>query len=447
MTQILEAIVGLQAGDEGKGKIVDERAVYAQEVNPDKRTVVVRYQGGTNAGHTLNVPYKGSTVKFVTHAAPSGITNGADIALGPNVAFNPEIFLSEVEEARRLFEYQGRILISERAGVLLDYHQKLDVFNEKNDIRNVGATGSGISPFYQDNARRVTRITFAEYISEQFPDKLKEALTIKKRELTEAEILTPHYEEELLVRHQPIRRALKKYSERLEYRLRKDYLEKGDNIIIEGAQGTMLDVDMGTIPDTTASHLLAPNAFASLGLPRKAFEIIGIEKVYPTRVGKGILPTLANDEFGRTVQQEAGEVGATTGRKRRVGYPDWVFIKYAAMLNDCDSIILTRVDNVQDKELKVCVGYSCNGETIKEVPLDLRGVLPIYNNKTYKWHLWHANEKSEKAWKANYIQYGFDNFSVDLQYFIADHETYMEQYPIIAVSIGKNRGDTVYRKS
>jgi len=449
--QILEAIVGLEWGDEGKGKIVDERVIFAQSQNNKKRTIVVRYQGGANAGHSVYVPSYEGLIKFVTHMAPSGLTNNSDIAIGPQVALNPIQLIREITEARKLFNYAGDIFISERTGILFSYHKKIDETRETNTKSTIGTTKQGIGPFYEDNARRKTRISFAEYISEKFYAKLEDVLEMKKKELEEVGINCRELAKEIIEEHSDVRKKLFQYSSRLEYRLY-DYMNNGDNIIIEGAQGSGLDVDMGTIPDQTSSHLLAPYAFPSLGLSRKNFKIYGVEKVYPTRVGLGDFPTIANDKFGEKTVENAGEIGATTGRKRRVGYPDWVFVRRSARLNDCDGIYLTRVDNVQNVYLKVCIAYKMpTGEEIEEVPIFLQNVLPKYSDSTYSWSLWKGPENlSEpenvdlqlKDFREKYIREGFLSLPEGLKNFVRDHDKYVG-VPTVGVSIGPSRGETV----
>jgi adenylosuccinate synthase len=275
--QLLEAYVGLQWGDEGKGKLVDEAVHRAQQLADGRRTVVVRYQGGANAGHSVYVRKGDELVKFVTHAAPTGLTNNADIAIGPQVAFNPLAFADELEGARGLFRYDGRVLVSERAGVLMDYHKILDACWEKKAGGGVGTTKQGIGPFYVDNARRTTRITFADYVSEGFADTLGRVLRLKEPELRDAE---PEFEaagirraellDMLVAKHDVVRRALRPFATNLEDSMY-NHLTGGHHMIIEGGQGSGLDVDMGTIPDQTSSHLLAPHAFPSLGISRSPF--------------------------------------------------------------------------------------------------------------------------------------------------------------------------------
>ncbi|MBI2128727.1 adenylosuccinate synthetase [Candidatus Woesearchaeota archaeon] len=448
-------VVGLQWGDEGKAKILDELVQEAKQIN-NKRIWVVRFQGGPNAGHTMYIPMPdGKLIRFVAHAAPSGLTSNSEIGIGPNVAFDPERFIKEVEEARSVFGYSAGIHISERTGILFDYHRKLDAWQEslRTGDSKIGTTGSGIGPFYMDNANRATRITFAEYVSDNFHDILSKVLEQKSYELVAARIsslVTGKYIDELIAVHDPIRKELRKCACELEYRLR-EALEKGENIILEGAQGSMLDIDMGTNPDQTSSHLLATDPLGGLGLPRKAFRIYGVEKLYPTRVGEGVMPTLAEDDFGIETQRNAGEAGATTGRKRRVGYPDWVIVKYAAMINDIDGIYLTRADNVQDKNIKVCTAYDANGKRTEKVPSKLETVNPIYSNKIYRWHLWDGPsdlskpEEVDKALhdkRAAYVKGGCESLPKDLKEYIVDHERYIKN-PIIGMSIGPARGEIV----
>jgi len=455
-------VVGMLWGDEGKAKILDELVQEAKEDN-NQKVWVVRFQGGPNAGHTMCVRKDDELVKFVTHAAPSGLTSNSEIAIGPHTAFDTEKFMKELNEARELFNYDAGIHISERVGILFDYHRIIDGLQEAKRKNKVGTTKSGIGPFYMDNANRATRITFADYVGDNFHDKLKEVLKQKNKDLEEAKSLIPEFEdyslsnyiEKLIAVHNPIREELKEFVCRLEYRLR-EALENGENIIGEGAQGTMLHVNMGTIPDVSSSHLLAPEGLASLGLPRRAFKIYGIEKIYPTRVGNGFMPTLAEDEFGVETQKNSGEAGATTGRKRRVGYPDWVISKYAAMLNDLDGIYLTRADCVQDKDLKVCTAYEIDGQEIAEVPLKLEIAKPFYSDKTYRWHLWDGTKDLSDPLKADkelaekrksLVEAGRDGLPEGLREFVENHDEYV-RVPTIGVSIGPARGETIklYKK-
>ncbi|MBU1622844.1 MAG: adenylosuccinate synthetase [Nanoarchaeota archaeon] len=449
MVQILEGYVCLYWGDSGKGKLVDEAVERAQQQSDRKRTVVVRFQGGPNAGHSMYVRNsKGILVPFITHAAPSGLVSRADIAVGPQVAFDPEKFLNELNEVRDLFDYDGRIMVSERAGVLMDYHRQLDAWQESLRTNKIGTTLSGMGPFYMDNARRDTRITFADYVSDKFHEKLASVLDLKQLELSAAGISPIDYFDELIALHKPIRKELKPFAERLEYRMQ-EYLEKGNHIIIEGAQGTGLHVDMGTIDDVTSSHLLMSEGLASLGLPRKAFKIVGVEKIYPTRVGNGPMPTL--DRGLEEMGENAGEYGATTKRRRREGWPDLVFVRRSAFLNDCDRIALTRADCLQDIEVKVCTAYLVNETFTEEVPFYLKDAKSIYNEETFKWHLWDGPrdisdpklvDDELKSKRAAYIEQGFESLPTGLKDFVKFHNIFVG-VPIDRVSIGPARGETV----
>ena len=450
------AIIGAQWGDEGKAKYVNE--AVAEAIKNGRTTWVGRFQGGPNAGHTMFIPQNEGKppIIFITHAAPSGIVSNTNIFIGPHTAFDPEKFVKEINNANNLgiFNNFDGIKISERTGVLLDYHRRIDGLKESRLTKKIGTTGSGIGPFYMDNANRTTRITFADYVSHEFPEILYQILIQKLQEYPE--LLAPdenilQYFDNLMGIHTPIREKLADCACRLEYVLNRT-LTNGDNIIIEGAQGTMLDVDLGSVPDVTSSHLTAPSGLASLGLPRSAFKIILVEKLYPTRVGEGFMPTLANNDFGQLVQENSGECGATTGRKRRVGYPDWPLIKRSAILNDADGIVITRVDCVQDHKLKVCTGYKYpDGYTYTEVPLRLDKIFPVYADKTYIWKLWEGvrnlsdpisvDEKLSDT-RQRYVNGGFDMLPSDLQEYIKDHDDFIG-VPIVGVSIGPKQGETV----
>jgi len=448
------AIVGALGGDEGKGKVVDEMVNYAKSLSKDKRTIVIRFQGGANAGHTLYVPDKDGNIKeFITHCAPSGLVSNVDIAIGPDVAFNPLLFHEEVSAAKETFGYDKDVLISERTGILFDHHKMIDAYREQKDARKIGTTKSGIGPFYEDNARRTTRVTFADYVSDKFSEKLMAALETKKTELEAMGMDIVEYHKKTVEQHENIRQELSKYVVRLEYKLQ-EYINRDDNIIIEGAQGTLLDVNMGTIPDVTSSHLLLPHAFPSLGLSRKDFKIICVEKIYPTRVGNGVLPTLDEETFGEGTITRGGEFGATTGRKRRVGYPDWVLTKRAALLNDVDFFYITRFDVVQGSTLKVCTNYNIDGEIVPEVPLDLSIVKPVYMDKTFNFRLWNDVDDVSKALdvheqlspiRQKIIQDGYDNLPKELKDFVEEHDKFLGA-KTLGISIGPATGETVLRK-
>ena len=447
---VRKLVTGIIWGDEGKGKIVDDYVCLAQSFEDGRDTVVARFQGGENAGHTLYVFINGKWERFVTHAAPSGIIRNTDIAIGPGVAFNPLSLIEEIKKADRLIGgYNGRILISNRVGICFDYHKMIDSARESAG-KGVGSTRSGIAPFYEDVARKTTRVTFQEYLSDKFPDKLRQVLEDKKVELEAIGINHSGMLEMLVEKHKSARQGLRGHGVDLEYRMA-EYMKRGAHIIIEGAQGSGLDVDMGDIPNTTSSHLLAPNAFPSLGLKRKDFDIIGVEKIYVTRVGDGDFPTYTTDSFAE-IGDLNGEFGASTGRKRRVGYPDWVMARRNAWLNDCDGIVLTRADCVQDREMKVCVAYEVDGKVRTEVPVSLTGVKPVYSGTSYKWKLWEGhrnladplNEPPElTAIRSDYVKNGFDGLPGATKEFVRDHDRFVG-CKTIGISVGARSGETIY---
>ena len=448
--QVLEVIVGLLWGDEAKAKVLKERAERAKRRNPGKRTVVARFNGCDNAGHTNMIINRiGRPVKFPAHMTTGGLVTNSDMAIGPDVGFNPISFLSELDLAKKSIDYEGRILISERAGVLFNYHREIDRMREK-DGGGVGTTIKGNGPVYEDNARRTTRLTFADYLSARFPERLREVLELKKSELVEAGLNLDTLFESICAEHIESRERLKGTASQLEYELR-NYLDRGDNILLEGAQGNGLDVSLGDLPNVTSSHVLAPHGLASLALPRERFKIIGIEKIYATRVGKGDMPTYATDDFA-DVGDQSGEVGVTSGRKRRVGYPDWVMAKRGVMLNDCDAVIITRADCVQDREIKTCIAYRVNGIVTTHVPMSLKGVEPVYSGSRYRWSLWPgernladpvAVDKALKQVREDYVRKGFEGLPGSVKEFRKAHDEFVG-CKSIGISIGPASGETVY---
>jgi adenylosuccinate synthase len=452
MPQVFEVYVGGYWGDEGKGKLVGEAAARAAQFGG--RVIIVRFQGGSNAGHTQYVHRGDEILKMVTHSASSGLTGGYDIGIAAQSAFNPTQFLAELHEGIARFGYKGRVMISERTGVLLDYHMKLDAWLESIGEKKIGTTKSGMGPFYMDKANRRTEITMAQYVSDDFPKRLEEVLKLKDLELSAAGILKPGYLDELVAQHEQARKELAPFVERLEYRLR-EYLDNGDHIIVEGGQGSLLDVDMGTKPDITPSHLLADHAFPAIGLPRTRSKVYVVEKAYPTRVGEGIMPTLDKLGFGNHVDTHADEFGATTGRKRRAGYPDWVAAKRSAvLLNSCDGIFITRFDVIQDIPIKVCVAYEYGGKVVAEMPLDLSGVNPVYSDKVYQWHLWDGPKDLSKPMevdsqlrkiRADIVNAGWHALDKGALEYASDHDKYFG-VPIVGISIGPSQGETVLRK-
>jgi adenylosuccinate synthase len=360
-----DIVVGIQWGDEGKGKIVDK---LAQEYD-----VVCRSQGGHNAGHTIWV----DGVKYALHLIPSGILNPDAVnVIGNGVVLNPPSIIKEMEQFENL---RGRILISDKAQLNLPYHSLIDIAREKLKGRDaIGTTGKGIGPAYAD---KINRIGFraGELLN---PTKLVENIlkyfTLNKPIFNALQIELPSVEQ--------ITAEVTEYSEKLtpfitnttEYVWKA--LEDEKKVLLEGAQGTLLDIDHGTYPFVTSSNTVSAGACTGLGLnPKDIGVITGIVKAYCTRVGNGPFPSEDFGDAGDKMADVGKEFGTTTGRKRRCGWFDAVSVKYASRLNGCDQLSLMKLDVLDGFEtIKICVAYELNGERIDYVPADLEDVTPVY---------------------------------------------------------------------
>jgi adenylosuccinate synthase len=360
-----DIVVGIQWGDEGKGKIVDK---LAQEYD-----VVCRSQGGHNAGHTIWV----DGVKYALHLIPSGILNPDAVnVIGNGVVLNPPSIIKEMEQFENL---EGRILISDKAQLNLPYHSLIDIAREKLKGKDaIGTTGKGIGPAYAD---KINRIGFraGELLN---PTKLVQNIlkyfTLNKLIFDALQIELPSAEQ--------ITTEVTEYSEKLtpfitnttEYVWKA--LEDEKKVLLEGAQGTLLDIDHGTYPFVTSSNTVSAGACTGLGLnPKDIGVITGIVKAYCTRVGNGPFPSEDFGDAGDKMADVGKEFGTTTGRKRRCGWFDAVSVKYASRLNGCDQLSLMKLDVLDGFEtIKICVAYELNGERIDYVPADLEDVTPIY---------------------------------------------------------------------
>jgi len=362
-------VVGTQWGDEGKGKVVDWLTDHAQGV--------VRFQGGHNAGHTLVIKGRKTALQLI----PSGIMrDGVPCYIGNGVVVDPTHLLSEIERLEAIgVEVRSRLFISESCPLILPFHVELDkareALRETSGAGKIGTTGKGIGPAYEDKvARRALRVQDLKH-PERFAAKLRELLALHNAALT-------GYLKGAALEFQPIYDQAMKAAEQIKpmmadvgYRIHKAHLA-GANILFEGAQGTLLDIDHGTYPYVTSSNVVAGNAAAGAGVgPDQLHYILGITKAYTTRVGGGPFPTeLPMDEPGTighhlsTVGQERGTV---TGRPRRCGWLDAAALKRATIINGVSGVCITKLDVLDGlKEIKVCVGYKLNGEHIDILPLD-----------------------------------------------------------------------------
>ncbi len=364
-----DLIVGLQWGDEGKGKIVDHMA--------QTHDVVCRFAGGHNAGHTIVV----DGVKYALHLIPSGVLNPNAInIIGNGVVLSPENLLDK--ELKQFDNLEGRLFISDKAHLLLPYHAMIDQGKEKLRKKAIGTTGKGIGPAYADKIQRTGHRVGELHHPEKLVEKILHYFEDNKVLFEAMEIETPSHDE-LLKDIERYKRELEPYITDTT-KLVWECLEKGMKVLLEGAQGTMLDIDHGTYPYVTSSNTVSAGACTGLGLnPKDIGKVTGIAKAYCTRVGNGPFPSEDLGEQGELLAERGHEFGTTTGRKRRCGWFDAVAAKHACRLNGCDQIALMKLDVLDGfDEIKVCVAYEFEGEVIDYVPYDLENVKPIY--ETFK---------------------------------------------------------------
>ena len=365
-------VLGCQWGDEGKGKIVDLLAAEAD--------IIARFQGGANAGHTIVVGDK--TFKF--HLLPSGIIHeGKQCVIGNGVVLDPFGLKEELEVlAEKGISYHNRLWISPAANLVLPYHKLIDAIQENSrGTGNIGTTKRGIGPAYVDKVARHGIRLVDLFKPERLKKRLEYQRTIKQQYLTgsddERADLDRTYEE-LLKLTDLFKPLVVDVS-----RLIDDAIKAGKTILYEGAQGSLLDVDLGTYPFATSSNTTIGGALTGLGIgPRAIDEVIGVVKAYTTRVGSGPFPTELVDDVGERLRSQGAEFGTTTGRSRRCGWLDLVALRHVVRINGVDSIAVTKLDVLDGmEELKVCHAYELDGETISEVPLDLarlNEVKPLY---------------------------------------------------------------------
>ena len=366
------AILGTQWGDEGKGKIVDYLAQQAQ--------VVVRSQGGSNAGHTVAV----DGVEYKLRLMPSGILfKGTLNVVGNGVVFNPKVFLDEIQGmVDKGIDVSG-IRISNRAHVVLPYHNVIDgLMEEAKGDAKIGTTKNGIGPCYVDKMDRIG-IRVCDFIDkEEFARKLKINLALKNDMIVKLYGGEPLDYDTLLEEYNGYADRLRPYvCDTIS--LLHDEIKAGKRVLFEGAQATMLDIDYGTYPYVTASHPVSGGVCVGAGVaPRDVHKVVGVVKAYSTRVGEGPFPTEQLNEIGDKIRDCGHEYGTVTGRPRRTGWLDAVIVKYACMLSGLDYMAITRLDILDTFEkIDMCVGYKYKGELLNEVPASLKvlaEVEPVY---------------------------------------------------------------------
>ena len=415
------AIIGAQWGDEGKGKITD--------LLSEKCDLVVRYQGGNNAGHTIIVDGK----KIVLHLIPSGILHPHSVSvIGHGVVFEPEAFLTELKkvEDAGIKVTSTNLKISENVTIITNYNKILDMARESQGTIKIGTTGKGIGPAYEDKiARRAIKLKDLFDI-----EKLKKLLQIN---LTEKEILFNHLFnvpfptiDEEAKRLFELGKIVQKYSCDT-FSILDMAVKQNKKILFEGAQGILLDIDYGTYPYVTSSSTSLGGVYTGAGIPESHVEeVLGITKAYTTRVGEGPFPTELFDQIGEEIQTKGQEFGATTGRKRRCGWLDLPLLKYSVKASNLTSIALTKLDILSNiRELKICVAYEYEGKRIEIAypGIDLTRAKPIL--------------KTMKPFNDDFKS----DLSPELLTYIKEIENFIE-IPVGIIAFGPERKEILFRK-
>lgn len=365
-------IIGTQWGDEGKGKIVDLLAEYSD--------YVVRFQGGNNAGHTMVV----NGEQFISHLVPSGIIQGKTCIIGNGMVVDPEVLIDEIEylTEKGVDVSSGRLQISDKAHLIMPYHKALDHAREAaNKKKQIGTTGRGIGPCYEDKAAR-RGIRFVDLLDAGFEENARAAAQEKNFYLENFYKCEPVDIDDMIARFDIFRKKLAPYVSDISV-LIDSVLRQDKKVLFEGAQGTHLDIDHGTYPYVTSSNTVSGNACCGSGVgPKKIDKITGIVKAYTTRVGKGPFPTELFDDTGDMLQEKGAEFGATTGRRRRCGWIDIVMLKNAVRLNSLTGLAVTKLDVLGGLEsIKICTGYKYRQGRVEHFPTSL-GMLaecePVY---------------------------------------------------------------------
>jgi len=416
-------LIGSQWGDEGKGKVID--------VLTEKAEWVVRYQGGNNAGHTVEI----GDQKYVLHLAPSGMLRpDAQCVIGNGLVVDPVGLMNELKELEeRGIDIAGRLFISDRAHMVLQYHKELDGAKEAKlaSGKKLGTTKRGIGPAYSDKADR-TGLRMGDALEPDFEDLLRERITAKNEMLALFGAAALDTEE-----------LLATYREALDYLkpficdtipLLNAAVKAGKEVLFEGAQGVMLDIDFGTYPFVTSSSTGAGGAAAGAGIPPHAItDVIGIVKAYTTRVGEGPFPTELFDDDGKKLGKVGNEFGATTGRPRRCGWFDAVVARYSAMTGGIDRWALMKMDVLDGFEtIKICTAYECDGEQIDTVPASISKLArckPVYED----FKGWNCSTRDATS---------FDELPAQAQAYIRRIEE-ITGVPVAILSVGPKRSSTI----
>ena len=417
------AILGAQWGDEGKGKIVD--------LLTPNFSLVARYQGGHNAGHTVYVNGK----KFVLRLIPSGVLHpGVTCVIGNGVVVDPKALLGEVDELIAAgIDVGDRIVISDKAHLILPYHRDLDLLSEaRRGERKIGTTSRGIGPAYEDKiARRGIRMgDLADQAG--LEENIRANVDARNRLVQDTTMDAKEVLAELATHAARLMPWVRDVSLMLS-----EAMKKGQAILFEGAQGTLLDIDHGTYPFVTSSNASIGGVCTGLGVPPKAIHgVLGVVKAYTTRVGGGPMPTELTGEMGNRLRDSGNEYGAVTGRPRRCGWYDAVIARYGVRINGLDALALTKLDVLDGLEqIDICTSYTCHGRTLTEFPPDvaqLSACVPVYES----WPGWKTPTKGVRK---------FEDLPEAARKYIARLEE-VSGVKAAIVSTGSERNDTILRK-
>ena len=422
MTNTNLAVLGAQWGDEGKGKIVDLLTAHF--------AIVARYQGGHNAGHTVYV----NGVKFILRLIPSGILHpGVTCVIGNGVVIDPQALFTEIDDlARNGIDVGNRIVVSDKAHLILPYHRDLDLLAEaRRGERKIGTTSRGIGPAYEDKiARRGIRVgDLAD--PKGLEQNIRDNVNARNRLVQDSTMDWKPVLAQLLVHAERMKPMVRDVSVMLAEAMR-----DGTRIMFEGAQGTLLDIDHGTYPYVTSSNASIGGVCTGLGVPPRAIGgVLGVVKAYTTRVGEGPFPTELFGEMGNRLRESGSEYGAVTGRPRRCGWFDAVAARYAARINGLDGLALTKLDVLDGLErIDICTAYRCGGRTLTEFPSDvsqLAACEPIYESMPG----WSSPTAGVRV---------FDKLPEAARQYIARLEEVSGVRAAI-VSTGSERDDTIFR--
>src|SRR5262245_42870939 len=417
------AVLGAQWGDEGKGKIVD--------LLTPRFDIVARYQGGHNAGHTVYV----NGTKFVLRLIPSGILHDTvTCVIGNGVVVDPQALFGEIDELIRNGVAVGqRLLVSDKAHVILPYHRDLDLLAEaRRGERKIGTTSRGIGPAYEDKiARRGIRVGDL-FNAAGLEATVRDNVMARNRLVHDSTMDWQAVYETLLKQADRLRPMVRDVSLMLDGAMR-----AGKSILFEGAQGTLLDIDHGTYPYVTSSNASIGGVCTGLGVgPRAIGGVMGVVKAYTTRVGEGPLPTELTGEMGKRLRDSGNEYGAVTGRPRRCGWYDAVAVRYGVRINGLDALALTKLDVLDGLEkIEVCTAYRCGPGTLKDFPSDISRLAacePVYES----WPGWSAPTRGIRR---------FADLPAAAKRYIARLEE-VSGVPVAVVSTGSERNDTIIRE-